>query len=102
MFACGRQATSRFVARMLARSFGRTLAEGVFSRLFTNQKPQVTIDTAKRSVRHVPKHPEADIMSVPWCASYPRRAGPGAGADHRTRGARYRGGRLCLLLSDCD
>ncbi len=53
----------------------------------------------KRSVRHVPRNPEADIVSLLWCGSYARGTGSGHGVDyHRTGGARYRGGCLRLLL----
>ena len=44
-------------------------------------------------------NPEADVMSLPLRGGHAHGARPRCGVDnHRTRGARYRGGRLCLLL----
>src|SRR6267378_7661286 len=58
----------------------------------------------KRSVRHVPRNPEADIVSLPWRGSCARGARPRYSAgNHRTGSARYRGRCLRLfLLPDVD
>ncbi len=52
----------------------------------------------KRSVRHVTRSSNTDIVSLPWRSGCARGAGPGGGANHRAGGARDRSGRLCLLL----